>query len=155
MRQHSMKRTAVALLLSLALASVDLAEPAGGLGTPFTIPGTASWKVGAQKTTGMTKTTDFWWDHVTSTERYLVPQNGASAAVMETSFDKVTAEQARAASLSQGRIPGAQLRPGRVVIFKTAAGRRGKFEVVGYTPLNGARGGDIAEYDLQVRWMFF
>ena len=125
-----------------------------GTSNSFTLRGTWMWKVGAMMGE-KSKDPDFWWEQESDTERYLVPRNGAVAAVVNTPYDKVDARMVKGATLVPERIPGQQLRPGRVVIFRTAAGDFGKFEVTGFLPLERVGKPTIPEYDLRLRWVLY
>jgi hypothetical protein len=102
------------------------------------IPGTFSWEV---KTGVMCRQGDFWWEHVSETERYLAPQNGAMAAVAAgVNFDDIDAGFIRQQRLSKDKISGADaggiLAPGVIVVFKTATGAYGKLRVERFRALH-------------------
>ncbi|MHC4242477.1 MAG: GLUG motif-containing protein [Planctomycetota bacterium] len=105
-----------------------------------TILGTWTWDVEAD-TLGRSETVDFWWEHVNETERYLVPINGAQAAVVsERSFDEVDLEFVNSLILSgqglSGSDVGSVLNPGAVIAFQTSEGNKGKLRIEGYRALH-------------------
>ena len=105
------------------------------------ILGTRHWDVESNSQGAYTGLSDFWWEQVNETTRYLVPQNGATASVVGgIHFDDIDAFSAQHQALFPGMIPGADkggaLKPGTVVVFKTAEGHYGKLQVIRYRPLD-------------------
>src|SRR5439155_15807119 len=84
---------------------------------------------------------DFWWEQVDETHRYLVPQNGATARLVRgINFDHIDESFIKRQDLFPGMISGADnfgaLKPGTVVVFKTAEGHYGKLQVIRYRPVD-------------------
>lgn len=101
-----------------------------------TILGTWTWDVESNRL-GDRSDADFWWEQVTDTDRYLVPLNGAKTAIVEgQTFERIDAAYVRRVALSQEKIAGGVLKPGAIVVFRTAKGRLGKLQVVGYEALH-------------------
>ncbi len=85
-----------------------------------------------------TSTTDVWWEQVTATERYWVPEHGARFAVMGTT--KPSLADCQSASLSDAPIDGSngptnQIPSGTYLCGRTAEGRTAivRVEQYGYT----------------------
>lgn len=141
----------IALATSFLLASSTLMNAAEIVHTRV-IPGTYTWNVASDKL-GARKA-DFHWNQISPEKREFAPQKGTTAGLVETPFDEVTLATAKGTTLSPQPLAGQQLRPGRVIVFKTGAGRYGKLQVVRYTPLQ--RGNKVAEeYNIEVRWVLF
>jgi hypothetical protein len=133
------------------------------------ILGTSAWDVESNRL-GERSGADFWWEQVTETNRYLVPLNGAKAAIVEgQKFERIDSDYVRRVALSQEKIAGGALQPGAIVVFRTARGRAGKLQVVGYKALHDFDFPEAASlteawkqfalskpniflYHLQVRW---
>lgn len=134
-----------------------------------TILGTWCWNVESNRL-GDRSDSDFWWEQVTNTNGYLVPLNGTKAGVVRgQAFDRIDSEYVGQVALSQEKIAGDSLRPGAIVVFRTAQGKTGKLQVVGYKAshdfdfpeavhLNkmwkrfALSKPNIRDYNLQVRW---
>jgi hypothetical protein len=106
-----------------------------------TILGTWFWDVesnhlGGDSEIGGSKT-DFWWQRDADGGAYLVPVNGAKAAIVEgQEFERIDSEYVRHVALSDEKIASGALKPGAILVFRTAEGRVGKFQVVGYKALH-------------------
>jgi len=105
------------------------------------ILGTCTWEVESNNNREPSDSADFWWEHATETERYLVPKYGAKVAVItEEDFDKIDASFIEAQNLSEEKISASDengvLNPGAIVAFKTAEGNPGVLQVVGYRGLH-------------------
>lgn len=101
-----------------------------------TILGTWAWDVESNRMGGRSDA-DFWWEQVNDADRYLVPLNGAKAAIVEGQvFEGIDLDYIRGIALSQESIAGVALEPGAIVVFRTASGRAGKFQVVAYKALH-------------------
>ena len=171
-RKNIMKRTPVivALVISFATYGCATSDPVSQRSyQTTTILGTFAWDVESNRL-GDHSHADFWWDQVTDTERYLVPLNGATAAIVKRpQYEKIDADYVRRAALSQGRLAGGDLKPGATIVFRTADGRHGKLRVVGYKALHDFDFPEAAhlsedwktfvlgkpntpQYHLQVRW---
>jgi hypothetical protein len=138
-----------------------------------TLPGTAAWSVASNHLGPKGPKVDFWWEIVSLTEKYLVPQNGASAAVVDRGdFDRIDSAFLTSAKLSSNKISGDILKPGCVLVFKTSDGKSGKLQVIGYKALHDLsfpEAADLPEqtktfilsqpdvplYHLQVKWTLF
>jgi beta-lactam-binding protein with PASTA domain len=79
---------------------------------------------GAESSTGA----DFWFEAVTATERYLVPKNNATMAVVGQ--QAVGRDGCAKASLSTARIPITSLPAGTHVCVRTSEGRYSEFTVL-------------------------
>ncbi len=104
------------------------------------ILGTWYWNVETD-TQGSSDVTDFKWDQITETERYLAPKNGAEAKVIPNGdFDAIDSTFIEKQILSTDRISGPDedhgLVPGTVVVFKTVEGNLGKLQVEEYRALH-------------------
>lgn len=80
---------------------------------------------------------DLYWEQVSVTERYLIPWNGAKAKLIQDGdFDSIDAAFIKNQNLSTEKISGSdegvQLNPGTIVVFETAEGNFGKFQVEQY-----------------------
>jgi beta-lactam-binding protein with PASTA domain len=79
---------------------------------------------GTESSTGA----DFWFEAVTATERYLVPRNNATMAVVGR--QSVGRDGCAKASLSTGRIPITSVPAGTYVCVRTSEGRYSEFTVL-------------------------
>lgn len=106
------------------------------------IPGTFGWDVEADSLahTLDDPTADFWWEHVSPTERYLAPLAGTQAAIVKrTSFEEIGPKFFAHWRMPEEKIDGSDdgpLAPGAVVVFRTRDGTLGKLQVVGYYALH-------------------
>ena len=141
-----------------------------------TILGTWSWNVETD-TLVRSSNTDFCWVHVTSTERYLLPINGAQAAVVTgRSFDEIDSAFVNSLTLSSQKLSGSDvgsvLTPGAVIAFRTSEGNKGKLRIEGYRALHdfsfpeasymdegwksyALTKPNIEKYHLHVKWCLF
>ena len=132
----------VVLTISLALFFALRRDNRGAYSTAV-LPGTWTWDVDSNSFGGDGQS-DFWWEQVYETNRYLVPQNGAVAAVVSgRRFEAVDERFTRQQHLSSARISGsdraADLSPGTVVVFRTSQGRYGKLQVIRYRAIDDFR----------------
>ena len=138
--------------------------------------GTRAWDAESDKQDSR-DTADFWWEHATDIERYLVPRNGSRAKlVSHADFDRIGPSFIDRQDLSRAKISGSDhgglLRPGSVVVFRTAEGNWGKLQVERYRALHDFSFPEAAYlsektkrffltkpnrevYHLQVRWQLF
>jgi len=105
------------------------------------IIGTWHWDVESNSQGAYNGLSDFWWEQVDDTHRYLVPQNGAAARLVGgTKFDAIDESFVKRQELFPGMISGSDnvgaLKPGTVVVFKTAEGHYGKLQVIRYRSIN-------------------
>ena len=104
------------------------------------ILGTWKWDVETNKQAS-SDISDFWWEQITDTERYLVPENGAEAKLIPNgNFDTIDPAFIDKQTLSTDKISGADkggvLVPGTVVVFRTVEGNLGKMQVERYRALH-------------------
>ncbi|MFC1907135.1 hypothetical protein ACFLW8_03510 [Chloroflexota bacterium] len=140
------------------------------------ILGTAGWDVETNKLVSRDMA-DFWWQQVTGTERYLVPENRAKAKLIQNGdFDKIDPAFIKGQNLSEERISGSDqgglLSPGAIVVFETAEGNLGKLQIekyrashdfsfpeAAYLPEGWKKFAlekpNVEMYHLQVRWQLF
>jgi hypothetical protein len=142
------------------------------------IPGTFGWDVEADSLahTLDDPTADFWWEHVSPTERYLAPLPGTQAAVVKkTSFEEIGPEFFAHWRMPEQKIDGSDdgaLAPGAVVVFRTRDGTLGKLQVVGYDALHDfsaqavrdmlqdrkpqiLQRENVERYHIEVRWQLY
>lgn len=106
------------------------------------IPGMFGWDVEADSLAHSLDdpTADFWWEHVSPTERYLAPLAGTQAAVVKrTSFEEIGPTFFAHWRMPEQKIDGSDdgpLAPGAVVVFRTRDGTLGKLQVVRYYALH-------------------
>ena len=115
------------------------------------LPGT--WRfdfdLGRVESRGETGIADVLWDQINSTERYLVPQNGASLHLFSsTDFEPLTLTDLQAVEYSDDRLNGrdnesTQITEGTVLGVHTNEGRYSKVLIVSYG------------YDLIIRWVTY
>jgi hypothetical protein len=97
-----------------------------------TVLGTWAWNVESDRLC-KSEDGDFWWERVDANSGYIVPLNGAEAAVVTgKDFETIDAKSVQKAALSKEKIASETLKPGAIVIFRTGKGEVGKFQVVGY-----------------------
>lgn len=98
---------------------------------------------------GSGSNTDFWWQQVNNTERYIVPRNNATFSVLGIrDFDSITYSELTRLSYSSEKINGSnaaynRIPQGAVVAYITNEGRYGKFRV------------DIYGYNLSISWVTY
>lgn len=115
---------------------------------------------------------DFWWNRVKD-KGFLTPTNGAAAALVGgTRFESVDRRFLETAKLNNAAISSDALKPGCVVVFRTADGSLGKLQVIGYKALHDfsfpeaslleqdwrdfvIKEPNVEQYHLQVRWFLF
>lgn len=125
-------------LVAAAVSSLLFVVAAWGQGEPrqvyrdTVLLSTYKWDIESNQLRG-TPNCDFWWQFASPTESYLVPVNGAKAAIVEAeTFELVDAVGVRNIALSETKLPQKSLRPGTIVAFVTAEGGAGKLQVLGY-----------------------
>ena len=143
------------------------------------IPGNAGWDVETDSLDLHLRapTTDFWWEQISPTQRYLTPVNETQAAVVRSrSFEEIGPKFLSHWRLPNEKISGSDengvLDPGAVVVFRTADGTLGKLQVVGYRCLhdfsfpavsdlgeerrrNALEREDVARYHIEVKWQLY
>jgi hypothetical protein len=170
--------TALSILVAVVLAGCKregAAQSPWKSGTTI-IPGTLSWDV-ESGSFGAGNGTDFSWQHLSATERYLVPENGTEAAVVKhRSYEQIDSLFLQRWHMPKERISGSDsdglLTPGTVIAFRTAEGTLGKLQVVGFRPLDDlsfpeagaypegwknevADLPNIERYHIEIRWTLF
>lgn len=88
-------------------------------------------------------TVDFWWEQVTSVERYLVPKNGARFTVMGTTqpqYNDCASAPLSTASINGSNNASNQIPTGTYLCSRTNSGRYAKFRINSYG------------YDLQINY---
>lgn len=98
---------------------------------------------------------DLHWQHVSPTEQYLTPVNGARAAIVKhRSYEQADGVFLQRWHMPKERIPAGDadgmLAPGAVVAFRTAEGTLGKLEVIGFRPATSSEAGGI-----EIKWTLF
>jgi hypothetical protein len=182
--EKTMKHRIMIITVATALLSLIgcKADPRSSLeATPpqtTTIPLSFAWDVEpnaiAHPNIG---TTDFFWSGWSETEKRLVTQKGAKAAIVEgKSFDDITAtyilrKPLKPISMVQS-VKEQGLEPGTVVIFQTVEGHLGKLVVEKYRSLHdlsfpeaskftdewkaaAKESDDVPECHIQVKWSLF
>lgn len=103
--------------------------------TSLTIGGTQSLDVDTGDVGPSTPQTDLWWEQVSSTERYLVPQNGATVANLGiVDFDSVVDCSTYTPSTDpiNGSIGNNTIPDGTVLVIKTNIGNYAKMRIDNY-----------------------
>lgn len=136
-----------------ATEHADRAAPPARAGDRVMLLGAHTWDVESHGSNDRSARADFLWQHISPTERYLVPINGTRAALVTNGdFEAIGAAFVRAYPMSDGaeKISGARatttkfsgsdtgsvLQPGAILVFRTAEGNYGKLVVEGYRSLH-------------------
>jgi len=114
----------------------------------------ASWDAESDSTNDGSQA-DLHWQHVSPTEQYLSPVNGARAAIVKyRSYEQVDGVFLQRWHMPKERIPAGDadgmLAGGTVVAFRTAEGTLGKLEVIGFRPAPSSDAGGI-----EIKWTLF
>ncbi|RLF58209.1 MAG: hypothetical protein DRN25_05515, partial [Thermoplasmata archaeon] len=117
----------------------DISSNGYGIYAPFTddvegeCSGTCSFNFETNKEETDSPYTDFWWEQVNDTVRYLVPKNGAEFAIVEESYENITYDNAICEDFSDEKINGSDdnnsIPPGTVLICHTAEGNYLKMRI--------------------------
>jgi len=116
-------------------------DQSAGKSSLTVLPGTWIWDIESNSFGSDNAQADFWWEHVNDSGRFLVPKNGAVAAVVnDAPFNEIDASFIESRPLTNKKISGADntgaLKPGTVIVFRTAEGHAGKLYVIGFRSLH-------------------
>lgn len=139
--------------------------------------GTYAWDIESNDQGGFSDRSDFWWEQVSDTERFLTPMNATRAKLVRNiNFDRINpafiGEQHLTVEKISGADEGGLLTPGAVVVFRTTEGNLGKLQVEKYRAIHDFEFPEAANltekwrryvlglpnremYHLQVRWHVF
>ncbi len=141
------------------------------------ILGTYTWDADSNRL-GNGKESDVYWKHSNSKTRYLVPQHGATIAVVkDVKYEDIDKSFVEKTALSDNKLNGSdnsdELAIGTIVVFKTSDGNYGKFIVVAYRNIRDIdfkeaqekysdstkkymlRATETQKYHLQIKWELF
>jgi hypothetical protein len=166
----------VAAFIVTLMGCQDWADSAAGTYHDTVLLGTWMWDVDSN-TLAASRRADFHWRHATETTRYLVPENGARAAVVTgKSLEEIDAAFVRTQDLSYEWLSASDtdgvLRPGAIVVFRTSDGNLGKLRIEGYRAshdfsfpeaahleagwkVHALQGPNMERYHLHVKWFLF
>ena len=120
--------------------------------------GTWTWDIDSN-TDGLKESVDLWWEHVNERERYLVPRNGASIAVVrDRTFEDLHFSDLDKMDFGSSRISASDVKAdidvGTVLAVRTTEGNLVKLEVTGFDPLKSS-GHDVAKYHMKLRYTLY